>query len=141
VVKVKLLLFFDAHGMILQHWDSTSVDSESRLLNKRPEKTFCVHPLGRKDRISSMICFFFLQDNARPKIAAVALAALIEIGGSALNHPPYSPDVLISLGVPQLMLPEAPQPYTLLYYPRIGYSNFLRQFRAATPPKQRKLEL
>jgi hypothetical protein len=46
-----------------------------------------------------------------------------------------------SFGVPQLMLPEAPQPYGLLYYPRIGRYNFLHQFRAATPLKQRKLEL
>jgi hypothetical protein len=41
----------------------------------------------------------------------------------------------------QLMLPEAPQPYGLLYYRRIGLPNFLHQFRAATLPKQRKLEL
>jgi hypothetical protein len=46
-----------------------------------------------------------------------------------------------SFGVLQLILPEAPQPYGLFYYPRIGPSNFLHQFRAATPPKQRKLEL
>jgi hypothetical protein len=41
----------------------------------------------------------------------------------------------------QLMLPEAPQPYGLLYSPRIGHYNFLHQFRSATPPEQRKLEL
>jgi hypothetical protein len=46
-----------------------------------------------------------------------------------------------SFGVLQLMLPEAPQPYGLLYYPRIGLSNFLHEFRAATTPKSRKLEL
>jgi hypothetical protein len=46
-----------------------------------------------------------------------------------------------SFGVLHLMLPEAPQPYGLLYYPRIGSSNFLLQYRAATPPEQRKLEL
>ena len=34
-----------------------------------------------------------LQDNARPRIAAVALAALTEICGTALKHPPYSPDL------------------------------------------------
>jgi hypothetical protein len=39
------------------------------------------------------------------------------------------------------MLPETPQPYGLLYYPRIGHSNFLHQFRAVTPPKQINLEL
>jgi hypothetical protein len=49
--------------------------------------------------------------------------------------------LFFSFGVLQLMLPEAPQPYGLLYYPRIGLSNFLHHFRAATPPKQRKLEL
>jgi hypothetical protein len=39
------------------------------------------------------------------------------------------------------MLPEAPQAYGLLYYPRIGRYNFLHQVRAATPPEQKKLEL
>ena len=34
-----------------------------------------------------------IQDNARPHIAAVDLAALTEIGGTALQHPPYSPDL------------------------------------------------
>ena len=38
--------------------------------------------------------WFLLQDNARPHIAAVALAALTEIGGTALKHPPYSPDLV-----------------------------------------------
>jgi hypothetical protein len=46
-----------------------------------------------------------------------------------------------SFGVLQLMPAEAPEPYGLLYYPRIAHSNFLHQFRAATPPEQRKLEL
>jgi hypothetical protein len=46
-----------------------------------------------------------------------------------------------SFGVLHLMLPEAPQPYVLLYYPRIGRSNFPHQFRAAAPHKQRKLQL
>jgi hypothetical protein len=47
--------------------------------------------------------------------------------------------LFFSFGVLQFMLPEAPQPYGLLYYPHIGLSNFLK-FRAATSPKQRKLE-
>jgi hypothetical protein len=46
-----------------------------------------------------------------------------------------------SFGVIQLMLLEKPQPYDLLYYPRIGPSNILHRVLAATPPKQRKLEL
>jgi hypothetical protein len=46
-----------------------------------------------------------------------------------------------SSGVLQLMLPEEPQFYGLLYCPRIGPSNFLHQLHAATPPKQTKLEL
>ena len=33
---------------------------------------------------------FLLQDNARPHIAAVAMAALTEIGGTALKYPLYS---------------------------------------------------
>jgi flagellar basal body-associated protein FliL len=42
-----------------------------------------------------------------------------------------------SFGVLQLVLPEAPQRYRLLYYPRIGLYNILHQFRAATPANQR----
>ena len=37
--------------------------------------------------------WFLLQDNARPHITAVGLAALTEIGGTALEHPPHSPDL------------------------------------------------
>jgi len=36
-----------------------------------------------------------LQDNARPHIAAVALAALTEIGGTALKYSPYSLDLAL----------------------------------------------
>jgi hypothetical protein len=46
-----------------------------------------------------------------------------------------------SYGELQLILPEVPQPYGLLYYPHIGLSNFLHQFHAAMLPKQRRLEL
>jgi hypothetical protein len=53
----------------------------------------------------------------------------------------YSSSSFFSFGVLQLMLPEAFQPYGSLYYPRIERSNFAHQFRAATPPKQRKLAL
>jgi hypothetical protein len=48
----------------------------------------------------------------------------------------------LSLGVPQLKLPEAP--LSLMAYctiTRIGHSNFLHQIRVTTPPKQSKLEL
>ena len=37
--------------------------------------------------------WILLQDNARPHIAAVVLAALTEIGGTALKYSPYSPDL------------------------------------------------
>jgi hypothetical protein len=37
--------------------------------------------------------WFLLQDNGRPHIAAVAVAALTKIGGRALKRPPYSPDL------------------------------------------------
>jgi hypothetical protein len=54
---------------------------------------------------------------------------------------PSSSSFFFSCGVLQLMLPEALQPHGLLYYPRIGPSNFLHQFHAAMPPEQRMLEL
>jgi hypothetical protein len=37
--------------------------------------------------------WFFLRDNARPYIAAVALAAMTETGGTAVKYSPYSPDL------------------------------------------------
>ena len=37
--------------------------------------------------------FFLFQHNARPHIADVALAALTDIGGTALQYPPYSPEL------------------------------------------------
>jgi hypothetical protein len=33
------------------------------------------------------------QDNARPHMAKVAMNAPTEINGTALEHPPYSPDL------------------------------------------------
>jgi len=42
---------------------------------------------------------------------------------------------LFPFGVLQLVLPKAPQPYGLLYYPPCYTSNFIHQFRATTPPK------
>jgi hypothetical protein len=38
--------------------------------------------------------WFLRQDNARPYIAVVTLAAMTEIGGTALKHPSYSPDLV-----------------------------------------------
>ena len=65
-------------------------DSEWRLLCKRPENPFA----WRKKRLDLLKKqWFLLQDDARPHIAAVALTALTEIGGTALKHPPYSPDL------------------------------------------------
>jgi hypothetical protein len=46
-----------------------------------------------------------------------------------------------SFVVLHLILPEAHQPYGLLYSSRIARSNFLHHFRSTTPPEQRKLEL
>ena len=87
-----LLLFFDAHGMFLQHWiprgqtvnggyyaDVLKTHLRGAMRKKSPD-------LLKKE------CFL-LQDNARPHTAAVALEALTEIGGTALKHPPYSPDL------------------------------------------------
>jgi histone-lysine N-methyltransferase SETMAR len=37
--------------------------------------------------------WFLLQDNARPHTAKVAMDALTKIGGTPLEHPPYSPDL------------------------------------------------
>jgi hypothetical protein len=76
------------------------------------------------------------------KLQINKLTTANKIRSAALQHG-YHPvfSSFFPFGVLHLMLPEAPQPYGLLYYPRIGLSNFLYQFRAATPPEQRKLEL
>ena len=85
-----LLLFFDVHGMILQHWVShghtVNGDYYANILE--------THLRGamrkkRPDLLKKQ--WFLLQDNAQSHIPVVALAALTEIGGTA--HPPYSPDL------------------------------------------------
>jgi len=87
-----LLLFFDAYGMILKHWvpcgQTVNGDYYANVLN--------THLRGamRKKRPNLLKKQWFLvKDNARPHIAAVPLAALTEIGGTALKHPPYSLDL------------------------------------------------
>jgi hypothetical protein len=90
-VKVMFLLFFDAHGMILQHWvpRGQTVNGAYYADVLRTD----LRGATWKKRLDLLkIQWFLLQDNARPHIAAVALAALTEIGGTALQHPPYSLD-------------------------------------------------
>jgi len=88
-----LLLFFDVHGMILQHWvprgQTVNGDCYANVLK--------THLRGAMRKIRPDLLkkqWFLLQDNAWPHIAAVALATLTEIGGTALKHPPYSPDLV-----------------------------------------------
>ena len=56
-------------------------------------KTHLHGAMGKKSTDLLKKQLFLLQDNAHPHIAAVALAALAEIDGTALKHPPYSPDL------------------------------------------------
>jgi len=88
--KVMLLLFFDAHRMNLQHWVP-----RGQTVNGNYYASVLKTHLGgamKKKRLDLLNKqWFLLQDNPRPHIAAVALAALTEIGGTALKHPPYSP--------------------------------------------------
>jgi histone-lysine N-methyltransferase SETMAR len=82
--KVMLLLFFDAHGLILQQW----VPRGQTVNGYYYANVVRTHVRGamRKKRPSLLKKKWFLpQDNARPHIATVALAAL--------EHPPYSPDL------------------------------------------------
>jgi len=62
-------------------------------LCKRPENTFGWSHEDEKTGFAQETVVF-AQDNARSHIAAVALAALTEIGGTARKHPPYSPDLV-----------------------------------------------
>ena len=87
-----LLLFFEAHGMILRALGSPWADTEGRLVCRRPENPFAWSHEEEKTGFAQETVVL-LQDNARPHTAAVALAALTEIGGTALKHPPYSPDL------------------------------------------------
>jgi len=87
-----LLQFFDGHGMILQHW----VPRGQTVNGAYCANVLKTHLRGamRKKRLDLIKKqWFLLQDNARPHIAAVTLAALTEIGGTALQNPPYSPDL------------------------------------------------
>jgi len=82
--EVMLLLFFDAHGMTLQHWlprgQTVKGDYYANVL-----KTHLCGAMRKKRLDLLKKQWFLLQDNTWPRIAAVALAALTEIGGTALN--------------------------------------------------------
>jgi len=90
--EVMLPLFFDAHGMILQHWvpcgQTVNGDYYANVL-----QTHLCGAMRKKRPDLLKKQWFLLQDNARTHIAAVTLAALTEIDGTALKHPPYSPDL------------------------------------------------
>jgi len=92
VAEVMLLLFFDAHRMILQHWvprwQTVNGDYYAYVL-----KTHLRGAMRKKRPDLFKKQWFLLQDNARQRTVTVALAALTEIGGTALKHPPYSPDL------------------------------------------------
>jgi len=90
--KVMLLLFFDGHGMILQHW----VPRGQTVNGNYYANVLKTHLRGamrknRPDLIKKQ--WFLLQDNARPHIATVALAAPTDIGATSIKHPPKSPDL------------------------------------------------
>ena len=91
--KVMLLPFFVAHRMILQCLVpcGQTVDDDYNANILKPH----LRGAMRKKRLDLLKKqWFLLQDNAGPHIAAVALAALTEIGGTALKRPPCSPDLV-----------------------------------------------
>ena len=87
-----LLLFFDVHGMISQHWvphgQTVNTEYYANVL-----KTHLRGAMRKKRPDLLKKQWFLLQDNARPHISAVALAALTETGGTALKYFPYSTDL------------------------------------------------
>jgi hypothetical protein len=78
--------------MILQHWvphgQTVNGDYYANFV-----KTHLCGGMRKKRPDLLKKQWFLLQDNARPYIVAVALAAMTEIGGTALKYPPYGPDV------------------------------------------------
>ena len=79
-----LLLFFDGHGTILQHW----VPRGQAVNSAYYANVLKTHLRGamrkkRPDLIKKQ--WFLLQDNARPHIAAVASAAMSDIVGQRYN--------------------------------------------------------
>ena len=75
-----LLLFFGAHGMILQHWVPCG-QTVNGAYYANVLKTHLREAMRKKRPDLLKKQWFLLQDNARPHIAAVALAALTEISG------------------------------------------------------------
>jgi len=78
--------------MILQHWvphgQTVNGDYYTNVLKPHLRGTM---RKKRPDLLKKQ--WFLLQDNARPHISAVALAALTETGGTALKYFPYSTDL------------------------------------------------
>jgi histone-lysine N-methyltransferase SETMAR len=90
--KVMLSLFFNDKGIILQLRVPPGQTVSGQYYATVLRKDFI--NLIRKKRLDfSEEKWFLLQDNARPHIAEVAMDALTEIGGTPLEHPPYSPDL------------------------------------------------
>ena len=90
--KVMLLLLFDAHGMILQHWVLRGQTVNGYYYADVLKTHLCGAMREKRPNLLKKQ-WFLLQDNDRPHIAAVALAALTEICGTVLKHPPYSPEL------------------------------------------------
>ena len=78
--------------MILQHWvprgQTMNADYYANVLKTHLRGAM---KKNRPDLLKKQ--WFLFQDNTWPHVAAVALVALTEIGGTALKHPPYSPDL------------------------------------------------
>jgi histone-lysine N-methyltransferase SETMAR len=84
------ILFFDAKGIILQHWVPPGQTVSGQYYATVLRRDF--RNMIRKGRTFPEK-WFLLQDNARPHTAKVAMDALTEIGGTPSEHPPYSPDL------------------------------------------------
>jgi histone-lysine N-methyltransferase SETMAR len=79
--------------MILRHWVHRGQTANGEYYPNVHVKTHLRGAMRKKRPDLLKKQWFWLQDNARPYIAAVALAALTEIGGTALKYPPYRPDL------------------------------------------------
>jgi hypothetical protein len=90
--KVMLILFFDVKGIILQHRVTPGQTVSGQYYVTVLRKDFR-NAIGKKRPDFAGKKWFLLQDNARPHTAKVTMDALTEIGGTPLEHPPYSPDL------------------------------------------------
>jgi histone-lysine N-methyltransferase SETMAR len=90
--KVMLTLFWDSHGVILEHCLERGATVNSFRYSEILSAKLKPEILTKRQGLLSKI-FPFLHDNARPHTAIHTVQTLVKLGFEVLAHSAYSPDL------------------------------------------------